>query len=105
MELAEGGELFEYVANTGSFDAKVCRYYFLQILDALNHTHSKGICHRWNKNIYLFIYLFQRDLKPENILFDLKKDLKIADFGFATLIAGKQGDGYRTTILGTEVGL
>lgn len=27
MELAEGGELFEYVANTGPFSAPVCRYY------------------------------------------------------------------------------
>jgi hypothetical protein len=29
MELAEGGELFEYVANTGPFSPKVCRYYFM----------------------------------------------------------------------------
>jgi hypothetical protein len=28
MELAEGGELFEYVANTGPFNSKVCRFYF-----------------------------------------------------------------------------
>jgi len=28
MEIAEGGELFEYVSNTGPFSPNVCRYYF-----------------------------------------------------------------------------
>jgi len=28
--------------------------------------------------------------------------LKLADFGFATILGGKQGDGHLTTILGTE---
>jgi serine/threonine protein kinase len=28
MELAEGGELFEYVSSTGPFSHKVCRYYY-----------------------------------------------------------------------------
>lgn len=41
-------------------------------------------------------------MKPENILYDARFNLKIADFGFATALAGKDGDGLLKTILGTE---
>jgi serine/threonine protein kinase len=41
-------------------------------------------------------------MKPENLLYDKDFNLKIADFGFATAIAGKDGDGLLRTILGTE---
>lgn len=43
-----------------------------------------------------------RDLKPENILYDEQYNLKIADFGFAAPIEGKDGSGYLKTRLGTE---
>lgn len=32
-------------------------------------------------------------MKPENLLYDKDFNLKIADFGFATALAGKDGDG------------
>jgi len=41
-------------------------------------------------------------LKPENLLFDENFNLKIGDFGFATLIRGKDGSGELTTPVGTE---
>lgn len=71
-ELAPGGELFEYVANTGKFSEEISRTYYKQLLNALSHMHSKGIAHR--------------DLKPENLLFDGNYNLKVADFGFSTFL-------------------
>jgi len=40
-------------------------------------------------------------LKPENLLFDQEYNLKIADFGFAAPLSGKDGSTYLRTILGT----
>lgn len=88
LELATGGELFDYVALTGRFDEPTARFYFRQLLDGLDYVHQKGITHR--------------DLKPENVLFDHNFNLKIADFGFAAPVAGKDGSGTCKTKLGTE---
>jgi serine/threonine protein kinase len=88
MELVPNGELFEYVADSGRFSEKVARTYFRILIDTLEYCHNQGITHR--------------DLKPENLLFDADFNLKVADFGFATLLAGKDGSGQLHTILGTE---
>ena len=58
MEAILGGELFDYVANSGAFSEPVCRYFFKQILLGIYHVHSQGYSHR--------------DLKPENILLDVE---------------------------------
>ena len=86
-ELITGGELFDYVFHTGSFSDKICRFYFKQLLLGLHYLHSNGICHR--------------DMKLENILLDKEYNCKIIDFGFATKLEGKNGDGFNTTYLGT----
>ena len=87
LELAFGGELFDYIANSGRFEERVARYYMKEMLDGLNYCHNQGIVHR--------------DLKPENILLDGQFNLKIADFGFAAPVEGKDGKGNLTTKLGT----
>ncbi|KAL7715196.1 non-specific serine/threonine protein kinase [Entamoeba marina] len=70
MELMEGGELFDYIDLKGRLETDEVLKYFQQIIQAIEHFHSRRICHR--------------DLKPENVL--LSKDLqtvKICDFGMS----------------------
>lgn len=87
MELVEGGELFDYVAIK-PFKPEICRFYFNQMLQALHFSHSSGVAHR--------------DLKPENILLDKNFNAKIADFGFAAPVEGRDGSGFLHTVLGTQ---
>ena len=35
LELADGGELYDYVSKTGRFTPEVCRYYGKQMVSAL----------------------------------------------------------------------
>lgn len=87
LELAVAGELFDFVAISGAFSEGLARYYFKQFMNGLDHCHQNGIAHR--------------DLKPENLLLDSNYDLKIADFGFAAPIEGRDGSGNLHTKLGT----
>jgi serine/threonine protein kinase len=72
LELATGGELFDFVALTGKYSERIARFYFKQLIDGLDYVHQRGVTHR--------------DLKPENVLYDSNFNLKIADFGFAAPI-------------------
>jgi len=69
LELAGGGELFDFLSYTGAFDERIARTYFQQLVNGLKECHSQGIAHR--------------DLKPENLLLNSEFVLKLADFGFA----------------------
>jgi serine/threonine protein kinase len=88
LEYVSGGELFDFIADTGKFSEKVSRTYFHQMMGALHYMHTKGYAHR--------------DIKPENILLSKDFILKLADFGFSCLIKGKNGKGILHTKLGTE---
>lgn len=87
QEMISGGELFDYVANSGAFSEQICKYYFKQMLQGIHYIHSKGFSHR--------------DLKPENILLDKLYDVKIVDFGFACPLEGRDGTGTNTSMIGT----
>ena len=83
VELAQGGEIFDYVAETGRFSEKVSRYFFRQMIEGLEACHNEGVSHR--------------DLKPENILLDENYNIKLADFGWAAPLEGRDGEGFLRT--------
>jgi serine/threonine protein kinase len=56
LELAEGGELFDFACRTRAFTEPVARYFFKELMTGINHLHSNGVAHR--------------DLKLENLMLD-----------------------------------
>lgn len=70
LELANGGELFDFIAQTGKFSEETARFYFHQMCDAFTYLHGNGVSHR--------------DMKPENVMLDSEFNLKLADFGFSS---------------------
>lgn len=75
MELAEGGDLFDKIESDVGVGEDIAHFYFTQLISAVSYMHSKGVAHR--------------DIKPENILLSADGNLKIADFGLATLFSYK----------------
>ncbi|MES1904549.1 MAG: MAP microtubule affinity-regulating kinase 1 [Paramarteilia canceri] len=69
IELANGGELFDYLVKWGRMKEKSARIIFKQLVEAVLYCHTNGIVHR--------------DLKAENILLDDKENIKLVDFGFS----------------------
>lgn len=72
MELAEFGDLFDYLVDKKRLRESDARRISKDILNAIAYLHSMGILHR--------------DLKPANILLtgdEHKPIIKLADFGFA----------------------
>ena len=63
LEYVPNGEIFDLISESGRFSEPVARFYFKQLIDAMEAINQKGYCHR--------------DIKPENILLDENFCLKL----------------------------
>lgn len=75
MEFAEHGDLFNYLLQ-GPLPEGIARYFFEQVLNAVEHLHRNRFCHL--------------DLKLDNILLDRDFNVKLTDFGFAAKLEGNE---------------
>lgn len=78
LEYACGGELFDRIEPDIGMPSYQAQKYFKQLISAVDYMHCRGIAHR--------------DLKPENLLLDENDNLKVSDFGMATVfrLQGKE---------------
>ncbi|KAB2869583.1 MAG: serine/threonine protein kinase [Burkholderiaceae bacterium] len=82
MELVEGNNLRDYIANGTSFDEQDTVSIMSQLLDALHYAHSATVWHR--------------DIKPANIMVMSNGRIKLTDFGIARL---ESADRTRTNVI------
>lgn len=76
MELVEGGTLEDKLREKGKLAWEQVVYYGLQMCAALECSHQAGIVHR--------------DVKPSNFLVTPNGQLKLGDFGLASVIASRR---------------
>lgn len=69
MEYVDGITLKQYIEQQGELKWREALYFTVQILQALQHAHERGIIHR--------------DIKPQNIMVLEDGSIKVMDFGIA----------------------
>ncbi|XP_002742407.1 testis-specific serine/threonine-protein kinase 4-like [Saccoglossus kowalevskii] len=69
MEMAENGDLLDYIKSHGAVSETQAAIWFHQLCMGIDYCHHRGVVHR--------------DLKCENLLLNKNNNLKITDFGFA----------------------
>ncbi|XP_051534074.1 serine/threonine-protein kinase Chk1 [Myxocyprinus asiaticus] len=87
LEYCSGGELFDRIEPDVGMPEKEAHRFFQQLIAGVEYLHSIGIAHR--------------DLKPENILLDDKDNLKISDFGLATMFRHRGRERLLARLCGT----
>lgn len=91
MELLTGGELFQKIAECGSFSEREAAKVVKDVTEGILYLHKQGIVHR--------------DLKPENILYrsrSPKSDIVITDFGLAKYLKNPTSQAM-TSVCGTPL--
>ena len=73
MEYVPGGTLKDGIRRYGAIPPRAAAETALQIADALDAAHARGMIHR--------------DIKPQNILITASGDVKVTDFGIARAMA------------------
>jgi len=68
-EYVEGCTLKDLIVKNGRVEMRELSNILIQVINALEYLHEKGIVHR--------------DIKPQNILISKTNDVKLADFGLA----------------------
>ena len=94
MEYLEGQTISSRIRAAGQLDVMTTLHIVMQIVDALQAAHARGVIHR--------------DLKPDNIYLIRRAGtgdyVKILDFGLAKLLSGTEGQNHKTSsgsVLGT----
>ena len=77
MEYAPGGDMFEYVVRKNGLKEDEARWFFQQLIVAIDYCHRMGVANR--------------DIKLENTLLDgsVRPLLKICDFGYSKVSCNK----------------
>ncbi|OMJ84043.1 hypothetical protein SteCoe_14912 [Stentor coeruleus] len=79
-DFCPGGELFFHLHNLGRFTEDQARFYFSEIILAIEYLHRQRIIFR--------------DLKPENTLIDIDGHIKLIDFGSAKVDLGDRQNSF-----------
>lgn len=71
LEFCSQGDLYEAIRNgQGPLETEHVRRFMLELVDAVDYIHSRGVYHR--------------DIKPENVFLSHDGTMKLGDFGLAT---------------------
>lgn len=88
MEVIEGGDLVDWQREFGAMPPRMAVDVMLQVCDALEAAHDKGVIHR--------------DIKPHNILLTTDGQCRVSDFGIARFEAVERGRTHTGMAMGTH---
>lgn len=88
IELCPNGHLGSLLKKADKLPVDVVRFYTAEIINALEHMHSKGVIHR--------------DLKPDNVLLDPDMHVKLTDFGTGKIVGTDNNRARSESFCGTE---
>ena len=88
MEMVEGYNIEQYVAQHGAIPVERAVQYMIKILQTMQYVHEENIIHR--------------DIKPSNIMIRPNDDICLLDFGIAKDTTSTMGGTLVGTVIGTD---